>query len=454
MQRDEFQNNPNSPSGPGSNDIQAMLAISQVEASTGTSRVLTLPGGRPLTVTIPAGAYEGQIIRLPMPADPSSRYPGISTLVLTITIQQVIGPSNAPQIGNFEQTWAANAYIQYPPATSQPSPTAYSSYSGIPPTAFAGIPAGQPEIYAPPPPPNQSMPGFPPLNPGGQVPPPEMKTKGMSKRKTTLLVVVILLLIASSVGISVAFAYKVSADHTASTATALSSHATGTAYAGTALAHNISTQDAATVQAIAQATTSARTANPDPYAPSGGTLAIYDPLHANSGSNWSEGTNQYGGACLFTGEAYHVSETNTKYFQYCNEGSNFSNFAFEVQMKISKGDCGGMVFDVEPSSGKLYFFRICQDGYYSLYRYLDSSSSHITTLAGSNSSAVHTGLNQTNVIAIVAHSSVIDLYINSQRVNSVRDSTFSSGEIGLCADPSYSNHPTDVAYNNAKVWTL
>ena len=50
------------PASPG--DIRAVLAISTAEAQMGTTRILTLPGGRQVTVAVPAGVHDGQIVRL------------------------------------------------------------------------------------------------------------------------------------------------------------------------------------------------------------------------------------------------------------------------------------------------------------------------------------------------------------------------------------------------------
>jgi hypothetical protein len=55
-----------------------------------------------------------------------------------------------------------------------------------------------------------------------------------------------------------------------------------------------------------------------------------------------------------------------------------------------------------------------------------------------------------NLIAIVANSNTFTLYINHQLINSVQDSTYSQGQIGLVADND--NSPTEVAFSNAKVW--
>jgi eukaryotic-like serine/threonine-protein kinase len=60
-------------------DIRATLAISQVEAQSGTSRVITLPGGQHLNVTIPAGISDGHVIRL---LDPGEATPVLLTIAI------------------------------------------------------------------------------------------------------------------------------------------------------------------------------------------------------------------------------------------------------------------------------------------------------------------------------------------------------------------------------------
>src|SRR5579884_3083354 len=47
-----------------SGDIRATVAISREEATTGTTRNLNLPGGRRITVPLPSGMPDGQVIRL------------------------------------------------------------------------------------------------------------------------------------------------------------------------------------------------------------------------------------------------------------------------------------------------------------------------------------------------------------------------------------------------------
>jgi hypothetical protein len=120
-------------------------------------------------------------------------------------------------------------------------------------------------------------------------------------------------------------------------------------------------------------------------------------------------------------------------------------------MKILQGDCGGMIFRAESKSGKLYFLEVCQDGTYHFYRYMDYTGNNVKDLAGGSLASITTGLNQSNVIAVVARGSTLSLYVNKQKIASASDNTFNHGQIGLVAD-SFS-HPSEVSFNNVKVWT-
>ncbi len=119
-------------------------------------------------------------------------------------------------------------------------------------------------------------------------------------------------------------------------------------------------------------------------------------------------------------------------------------------MTIVRGDAGGIVFRVDDGKGSDYLFRIGIDGSYTLDIYNNNNLN--STLKRGTSTAINTGLNQSNLLAVVANGSNIDLYVNNQHVDSVSDSTFSQGEIGVAA--SSTGNPTEVVFTNAKVWTL
>ena len=208
----------------------------------------------------------------------------------------------------------------------------------------------------------------------------------------------------------------------------------------------------ATAAANATATASVNAANPNPYAPGGGKLAILDPLSSNSlGYQWDV-ANGSTGSCNFTGGVYQVSTPKTQFFLFCASNSTtYNNFAFEAQIKILKGDCGGLIFRGDINTGKLYLFELCQDGSYNLFIYRDFNGNS-TLLANGTSAAIKPGLNNSNTIAVTAQGTTLTAYVNMQKVASVTDRSYSQGYIALVTDAN--NNPTQVAFSNARLWTL
>ena len=60
---------------------------------------------------------------------------------------------------------------------------------------------------------------------------------------------------------------------------------------------------------------------------------------------------------------------------------------------------------------------------------------------------------QQNKIAVEASGSIMTFYVNEQQIDQVQDSSYTSGWIGLLAF-TQSGNVTDVAYSNARLWTL
>ncbi len=179
-----------------------------------------------------------------------------------------------------------------------------------------------------------------------------------------------------------------------------------------------------------------------------GRLAFFDPLSQEG--NWHEKSNGAGASCQFTGGAYSIStQGRTTSFSWCLADGIFSNFALEVQLTITRGDCGGMTFRGD-SNGHFHKFTICQDGTYKV-SYSDSA-----VLQGSNSSAIRSGLGQQNKIAVVASGSLMTFYVNERQVDQEQDRSPTPGRIALIAVPYYPpyGHATEVAYSNVRLWTL
>jgi len=101
---------------------------------------------------------------------------------------------------------------------------------------------------------------------------------------------------------------------------------------------------------------------------------------------------------------------------------------------------------------KFYRLRIDAQGDYDLLTYTGKSGNDTRLLQGGHLLAFKTGLNKPNLITIIARGSDFYLYVNKQFITHAEDSTYSSGQVGLSAGDLTS--PTDVVYNDAKIWIL
>jgi serine/threonine protein kinase len=111
------------PQQSSASDIRATLAISQVEARSGTSRVITLPGGQHVNVTIPAGVSDGHVIRL-------QDYGEAAPVLLTIAIKQSEDSRRPSDVSSAEQlpaTLNSNAQQPFDSVSDHDFPTLPSS---------------------------------------------------------------------------------------------------------------------------------------------------------------------------------------------------------------------------------------------------------------------------------------------------------------------------------------
>jgi hypothetical protein len=218
-------------------------------------------------------------------------------------------------------------------------------------------------------------------------------------------------------------------------------HATATATAVAATA---------TAQASAMATAQQIASSPNPYSPPG-TQALVDPL-SQPGAWQEQSDTQWGGQCQFVDGAFQISQNFPNKFYECDTSSIYKNFVIQVNMAITQGDCGGITLRASTDSSKFYKFEACTDGTYYFYRYASRSGSDTKTLnTNYTSPAIGMGV-QTDIIAVVANGSTFDLYVNNQKIDSISDSSYSMGSLGLVAHARDQN--TTVTYQNAIIWAL
>ncbi len=159
-----------------------------------------------------------------------------------------------------------------------------------------------------------------------------------------------------------------------------------------------------------------------------------------------------GGECIMQGKDYHVIETLPNHNFYCTSLDTVSDFAFQVKMTITQGNHGGIAFRVNSDLGNHYSFQISTDGAYSLNLVHNNNSSDVKILQQGSSASIHTGLNQTNLVTVIAQGTDFFLYANKQFLAKVSDSTLNKGNIGLLS--SSDTQPTDIIFLDAQLWKL
>lgn len=223
-----------------------------------------------------------------------------------------------------------------------------------------------------------------------------------------------------------------------------------TSAAPTVTAHAAQTQIAYSEQTSTAQQKATATAYQDLYTQAtSGRPFTSDSLKHQTNSAWDENQWSDNSSCAFKHSSYEVSIPKAGYFLPCfAESSFFTNFAIQVNLRIVKGDAGGIFFRGDSYYADGYLFEIYQEGSYSLYAYTGSSSNQ-AVMSGT------TGLyqyDQVNQLTIIAKGTTYYIYLNQHFLQSTTDKTFGEGQIGLVADDS--REATTVDFTNFKVWWL
>lgn len=174
-----------------------------------------------------------------------------------------------------------------------------------------------------------------------------------------------------------------------------------------------------------------------------------DSLKHQTNSAWDENQWSDNSSCAFKHASYEVAMPNSGYFLSCfAESSFFTDFAVQVNMRVTQGDAGGIFFRGDSYYMDGYLFEIYQDGSYSLYAYTGSNTNQ-TVMSGV---ATQYQFSQVNQLTIIAKGTTYYFYLNQHFLQSTTDKTFGEGMIGLVADDS--RDATTVDYTNFKIWWL
>ena len=182
-----------------------------------------------------------------------------------------------------------------------------------------------------------------------------------------------------------------------------------------------------------------------------GTPTINDQLQAQDSNNWGFDHPDEGFSCAFAG-GMHVKAA-AGYIETClARATNFSNLAFQVEMRIASGHSGGLVLR-SVANGSGYYFRISTDGTFLGRSVLVKQNTvYDTPLFAGQSPAVKAGNDQFNQITVIAQGSELYMYINQQFAAKISDGTYTSGRIGVFTDSDASG--AEILFRNAQVWKL
>ncbi len=176
--------------------------------------------------------------------------------------------------------------------------------------------------------------------------------------------------------------------------------------------------------------------------------AINDQMHSAAPHNWDTGT-----GCAFKNGSYSITIAQKASFIPCTaKNIQFSNFAYQIRMKIVRGDAGGITFRANATNSKSYIFNIGQDGSYSIYYYPGDATKTTKTISNGFSNLIATRQGQENLLAVIARKNILDLYINKKYLTSFQDSNLTTGQIGIVANDNLNN--TEVVCMQVQVWDL
>ncbi len=410
-------------------NIRQQLVISEAEAHAGTRRIINVTGRRQLTVDIPPGVQNGQVLYFEGQGGNPMYGGSPGALILTIAIAHTQNVITLADTGHLSQTAVA------------PHPQPTFNYEELPPD---------------------------PRRPGSK----------HILRTILLLSIVFIVILGSVIALTLinphspnittakipeptpnrTVSVRANATTRAQTSATAGEHATVTAVTvqSNATATAITAQSNATATAIARQHATAATATAIVTATIGaynamGNAAALDPLQDNSqGHQWDTNYQSNAGGCEFLNQAYHsvVLKVGSGFYSPCYaESTNSANFFYEVQSQIVQGDEAGILFRGNSTNGTFYCFHIDASGAYGLDIY-ESNNTVTPTQANGTNSYINTASGATNLLAVRAHGNILELFVNKHLIASITDNTYTSGQIGVFA--ASQTKDTDVMFSNVR----
>lgn len=185
--------------------------------------------------------------------------------------------------------------------------------------------------------------------------------------------------------------------------------------------------------------------------------SIFNPMpkddFSSDSSGWGTGTDSDSSVEYVNGGLQMIVHT-PSYVSWSTQGiDSFENIHIEASVKNESTDPEaffGIVCNEQGSTESFYYVGISPDGYYAFIKSAVAQDDVLlkegtSDLISATSGSVRLGLDC---------GSVLTLYVNGQQIDSVSDSTYASGTIGLFAASDDENSGTNVTFDDFVVTKL
>lgn len=173
-----------------------------------------------------------------------------------------------------------------------------------------------------------------------------------------------------------------------------------------------------------------------PAACSSGDALFADDFSGNPNCGWIT-YERSGASAAVTGDGLVLTTNQPGQIWWTNPGRSFADTIITVTAEAQSGpddNAFGIICRYQDTQN-YYVFLISSDGYYAIGRY-DSSSNQVTYLSGGGAYSASEVINQGNSRNDIRASCVgnqLSLAVNGIEIDSVTDSAFTTGDIGLAA---------------------
>ncbi len=148
---------------------------------------------------------------------------------------------------------------------------------------------------------------------------------------------------------------------------------------------------------------------------------------------------------------YSIEVFSENWIAWASRG-DFSDFALEVDV-TPQGQAGyaGLIFRKQ-GDNQFYFFHVAPDGKYRLRKWLAAGEENwVTVIDWTESPHIATG-QATNRLRVVCIGSELSLYVNDRHLESVRDTSFTEGELGVAAATFHGESYALFHFDNLQVY--